>query len=166
MLQCIFQEAFILSVVSPNFSLFNLVDWQNTSSIFTERRTLLSRWSHSIEKTIVERRLAVDMLAGFQSLDRIAPVLARYRQLDRIAHTLTVIGLPSTTLDLEGLNILPLSPGDKLVKEWFLIVRHPDYNRALIAREVNESVHSFRGILTTDPVYVERFYNSLTMLSV
>ena len=148
---------------SPNFSLFNLVNWQDTSSIFTERRALLARWSHSIEKTILERELAVDMLAGFQSLDRIAPVLPRYRQLATVAQSLTVIGLPSATLDLSGLNILPLNPNDKLVREWFLIVRYSDYNRALIAREINDAPRSFRGILTSDPAQVERFYEALTL---
>ena len=148
---------------SPNFSLFNLVDWQDTSSIFTGRRALLARWSHSIEKTILERGLTVDMLAGFQSLDRIAPVLPRYRQIATVAHSVTVIGLPSATLDLAGLNILPLHPNDKLVREWFLIVRHPDYNRALIAREIDHALHSFRGILTSDPAQVERFYEALTL---
>jgi len=152
-----------LAFESPTFSLFNLVNWQDTSSIFTERRALLARWSHSIEKTILERGLAVDMLAGFQSLDRIAPVLPRYRQLATVAQSLTVIGLPSATLDLSGLNILPLNPNDKLVREWFLIVRYSDYNRALIAREINDAPRSFRGILTSDPAQVERFYEALTL---
>jgi DICT domain-containing protein len=152
-----------LTLKPPNFSLFNLVDWQDTSSIFTERRALLARWSHSIEKTILERGLPVDMLAGFQLLDRIAPVLPRYRQIATVAHSVTVIGLPSTTLDLTGLNILPLDPGDKLAREWFLIVRHSDYNRALIAREIDHAPHSFRGILTSDPEQVGRFFEALKL---
>ena len=148
---------------APNFSFFNLVNWQDTSGIFTQRRALLARWSHSIEKSVLERGLAVDMLAGFQALDRIAPVLPRYRQLATVAQSLTVIGLPTTTLDLTGLNTLPLNPDDKLVREWFLIVRHSDYNRALIAREVNHEPRSFRGILTSDPAQVGHFYEALTL---
>jgi DICT domain-containing protein len=163
LLQCAFQEA--LNVIDPslNFSLYNRIDWQDVSSIFTERRALLARWSFSIEKTVIERELAADIVSGFQSLDRMAPVLRRYRQLATVARSITVIGQPGSTVDLTGLNVVTLQPDDLLVKEWFLIVRHPDYNRALIAREVDEANHSFHGILTSDPAEVGRFCQALSL---
>ena len=152
-----------MTITHPNFSLYDLIDWQNVSSIFTERRVLLARWSASIEQAVVKRQLAADVLAGFQSLDHIAPVLPRYRQLAAVARSLTVFGVPGS-LDLSGLKICALQPESPLVKEWFLIVRHPDYNRALVARELVDAPLCFHGILTSDSAQVERFYEALTVL--
>ncbi|MBI1256813.1 MAG: hypothetical protein GC204_05035 [Chloroflexi bacterium] len=153
----------MVPIDSHDFSLYDLIDWHNVSSIFTERRSLLAHWSATIEKTVIERRLAADVVAGFQSLDRITPILPRYQQLATVAHSLTVFGTPSNS-NLSGLKICALHPGDRLVQEWFLIVRHPDYNRALIARELDHEPRCFHGILTSDPAQVERFQAVLTQL--
>ena len=141
-----------------DFSLYDLINWTNVQTIFTERADLLARWSWDIETAVLERELAVSVFAGFQYIRRIQRVLERHQQIAERS-TVMVFGVPDNTLDLHELRLTALAPGDALVQEWFLIVQHPDYSRALIAREIEP--RRFHGILTSDPVQVERFYSAL-----
>jgi DICT domain-containing protein len=143
-----------------DFSLYALIDWTNVQTIFTERSDLLARWSRDIEMAVIERQLAAEVASGFQYLRRIAPVLPRYRQMAERA-SVTVFGVLDSRTDLSGLQLMALAPADALVKEWFLIVQHPGYTRALVARELDEDARTFHGILTSDPAQVERFYHAL-----
>jgi DICT domain-containing protein len=154
----------MFKLTQNTFSLYALVEQDNVSSIFAEQRTLLSHWCKGMEKAVIERQLPVDVLAGFQRIGQIKPVLARYHELNRIAHSLTVFGQPDATFNLEGIHFVALDKDSPLVQEWFLIIRHPEYMRALIAREEEANSEHFRGVLTSDPAQVEQFYAALSEL--
>src|SRR4051812_9884192 len=109
--------------LSPHLSLYELVNVANVNNIFTERRDILARWCKSLERKVIENRWPVDVFAGFQELDNLAPVFTRYQQIAQVAHSVWVFGRPAT-LALRDSNIhaVELSPDARLVKEWFLIV--------------------------------------------
>ncbi len=154
----------MLSVTQPQFSLYDRIDRQDASSIFVEEIPLLQHWSRSIETAVLELEIAADMAVGFQEIRLIEAHMPRYRRLHEVVRSVTVFGLPGGDIDLGGLSYAALRPGDALSKEWFVIVKHPDYHRALIARELDDANHSFEGILTSDPAQVAAFYDALMMV--
>lgn len=148
------------------FSLYDHIDWRNIYNIFSERRALLATWCRTIELAIIERELHTEIYAGFQQLRYLAPVLHRYQKISTFSRA-WVFGQPGEAdPPLDGLNAVYLQPGDHLIKEWFLVVNHPTYARALVAHEVSKpgtphAKRMFRGILTSDHHQVVKFADLL-----
>ncbi len=152
----------MLTIREPSFSLAALIDPADTNKIISEPRALLAEWSLAIENAVIEQQLPAHVLAGFQQIGNIKPILSRFLELASIVDALTIVGLPDGELDFRGMRQVILNPDDELCHEWFLIVRHPDYPRALIAREERSNPGHFRGVLTSDAIQVERYYWALT----
>lgn len=157
----------MLTLADQRFSLYELIDWRNIYNIFSERRALLASWCRTIELAIIERQLDTDVYAGFQQMRYLKPVLPRYQQMSAFAQPIWVFGQGGDD-DPEMGNIkgVYLQPGDQLIKEWFLVVNHPSYSRALVAHEMSKpgTPHAkriFRGILTSDAGQVARFAHLL-----
>lgn len=153
--------------VDPHFSVYELVDWQNVSNIFIEKRPMLAFYCRKIETEIVERGLKADVYAGFQRLARVKPVLPRYTQMVAQGASVAVFGVPSSKDgDMTGIRAVPLHEADVLVKEWFLVANHPQLQRALIAREVSgahlpHAERTFEGVLTSDAREITRIARSI-----
>jgi DICT domain-containing protein len=153
--------------IDPQFSVYNLVDWRNIYNIFTERRKLLAHWSKSIEESVIHQELDTSVYASFQQMRYIKPVLPRYHEMHNITKRIYVFGVPaSIDPPLNGFESVHLRDEDSLTKEWFLVVSHPRYHRALVAQEVTplgtpHQQRLFRGVLTSDKDQVERLSHAL-----
>lgn len=153
--------------VPQEFSVFDLVDWQNVRNIFIKQRPMLAYYCKQIELQVVEHGSAVDVYAGFQRLVRVKPVLPRYRQMADNGANVAVFGQPGEgDPSLTGMRRVVLNERNALIHEWFLVARHPDFNRALIALEIGEpdwphEQRTFRGVLTSDDADIARIADTV-----
>jgi hypothetical protein len=156
-------ETMMLTIRQPAFSLADLIDPNDTNKIFSEPRTLLAQWSRAIENAVIEQVLPAHIVVGFQNIRNIVPILQRYREIASIADSVTVVGLPHESVDLGGLiRTVLLTPECALCREWFLIVKHAEYARALIALDLTGDGQQYKGILTSVPTQVGFFYDAVT----
>ncbi len=136
-------------------------------NIFTEQRHLLARWCADMEKDLLAQPFSTTVFAAFQQLEYFLPVADRYLQLAEKGNTLYVFGEPYPTLPQhENLHYVFLMPQHALRKEWFLIIHHADYARALIAQEISPhgTAHrhrTFKGALTSDVDMVSAAHDNL-----
>lgn len=153
----------MLMIRQAEFSLADLIDPNDTNKIFSQSRALMLEWSHAIENAVIEQLLPAHIIVGFQSIGKMLPQKGRYQEIASIADSITVVGLPDDAVKPGGLlRFVELTPDCVLCQEWFLIVKHPQYARALIGRDVAGDGSTFRGILTSIPAQVEYFYNAVT----
>lgn len=152
---------------SSDFSVYALIDWKNVFNIFSERRVLLAHWSKTIEEAVIEQRLKTEVYAGFQHLYFVSPILGRYQQLQEIASSVWLFGT-SNARDpvLDRFHCVTLMEDDLLVREWFLVVDHPRYARAIVAREITPPNtkrldRMFQGVLTSDRTQIKRLIRGL-----
>lgn len=155
----------MLTIREPDFSLANLIDPNDTNKIFSEPRALLLEWSYAIENAVIEQLLPAHVVVGFQSIGRMLPHMQRYQQIASIADSITVVGLPDDGVKPGGLlRFVALTPDCALCYEWFVIIKHAQYARALIARDVTGDGRRFKGILTSIPTQVDFFYDAITAM--
>jgi DICT domain-containing protein len=157
----------LLYGVDPHFSVYELLDWQNVSNIFIEKRPMLAFYCRQIETEIVERGLQAEVYSGFQRLARVKPVLPRYTRMAQNGAAVSVFGLPGKNDgDLTAVRTVHLRENDTLVKEWFLVAKHPELSRALIAREVSgaelpHAERTFEGVVTSDAQEINRIARTI-----
>lgn len=150
------------SADEPRFSLYDTVDWQHING-FTERRSVLANWCRAVELAYIVGSYTAMIYAGFQRLTYLTPILHRYKKMSRTASAIWVLGQPGDRdLQTDGLNVLRLQEDDPLCGEWFLIVNHPAYGRALVARELTQpglphADRRFHGMITRDPTLIAQF---------
>lgn len=153
--------------IEPNFSVYDLIEWRNIYNIFTERRKLLAYWSRNIEEAVLQQELHSPLYASFQQMRYIKPVLPRYHKIRTLTPKIYVFGVPGNADPvLTEFNCVRLNRDDSLTKEWFLVVNHPRYARALVAQEVTplgtpHAERLFRGVLTSDKDQVQRLEQAL-----
>lgn len=157
----------MLVKIASEFSLYGLVEWRNVYNIFTQRRPILADWCKRIEKTIIEHQLNSEVFAGFQQLRYLTPILSRYQQMAQISNQVYVFGESGPNdPQLNGLNPVVLNHNDSLVREWFLVVNHKHYCRALVALEITPfgTPHRdrvFRGMMTSEVHQVSRLHAAI-----
>lgn len=148
--------------VHSHFSVYDLVDWQNVSNIFVEKLPMLAFYCHRIETEIVDRKLDAEVYASFQQMERVRPVLPRYRRIVAGGANVALFGKPGDTdPSLSEFRCVYLNDQDLLVKEWFLVANHPEIQRAVIAREIGDpelsyAERTYQGVITSDAAEVER----------
>lgn len=153
--------------IDSQFSVYNLINWRNIYNIFTERRKLLAHWSKSIEESVIQQELETRVFASFQQMRYIKPVLPRYHQMYKTTKHIYVFGVPAPEdPPLNQFECVHLQDDDNLTKEWFLVVSHPRYHRALVAQEITplgtpHRQRLFRGVLTSDADQVKRLADGL-----
>jgi DICT domain-containing protein len=153
--------------IPASFSIYDLVDWRNIYNIFTERRKLLAHWSRTLEENVISQQLQTPVYAGFQQLRYVKPVLPRYHNMLTVTNEIFVFGVPGKADPvLSAFKCVPLRNEDQLTREWFLVVDHPQYRRALVAQEVTppgtpHAQRLFRGVLTSDRAQIERISEGL-----
>jgi DICT domain-containing protein len=134
------------------FSVYSLIEQANASNIFINDLPMLAHFSHTIERAILEHEIDTTIYVSFQYLSRFARQFARYQRIASTAQVY-VFGVDDAQYPpLERLHYVSLRPGDRLAREWFLVVSHPQYSRALIAQEVpgGRGTRRYRGVLTSD----------------
>lgn len=149
----------------PNFSVFNLVDQHSIRNIFAARTDILLKWSYNIENNIIKRKLPASLYVGFQNLSKVTPVMPRYKKLVSTRTEIVAFGTPAHTKHyLSGIRYVEVPPASPLAQEWFVVAHHPNFSRALIAREICPESHEnriFEGVLLTDPKHVKRISQAI-----
>ncbi len=156
---------------TPQFSVYNMfLNQGHVLDIFSEKRRMLALWCANIEKTIVQEQLkTTHVFACFQQLEFFLPVLDRYTKLDQYVENIWVFGTPSQTKEMpqiDHVTYVELDEADVLTQEWFLVVNHPQYSRALSALETTTSGtphkdRTYKGILSSDPNVISPVYEKL-----
>lgn len=142
--------------VATSFSLYHHIDRASVRNIFTENPKILASWCKMMEKAVIDFRLDAEVYAGFQKLRRLSPIFPRYQKMAATARGIWVFGENDMSFPpIDHLNYVALEPDDELTREWFLVVEHRNYARALVAREVTPASiplteRVFEGVLVND----------------
>jgi DICT domain-containing protein len=107
---------------------------------------------------------------GTQTLQNFLPIADTYQQIARHAEVVLFAYEDNSRLpDNCGINWVSLHQEHQLCREWFVIVSHKDYSRAIIAEEISEGSgptreRSFRGMRTSNPDIVRELDQKLQNL--
>ena len=151
----------------PAFSVYDIIKKQHPSNIFLTELDYMYHLSRVIERDVLTHQLDAPFYVGFQSIDKLLPILERYKQISDVTKETVVFGKPSPEVcTVPGLNFVHIAAHSKLAKEWFLVIHHPDYSRVLAAREVTppsgeESEREFEAIMTYEPDIVRCVADSI-----
>jgi len=155
-------------VVDPQFSVFRLVERiENKSTILKHRRTM-SLMSYEIENATLRDGARTRVFAGFQRMSKFLPQVKRYQTLAEKAASVYVFGIPDVQPPaIPNITYVPLTPDDRLSKEWFLISYGQDYFSALATEEMTrpddpDETRVFKGIWTFDLSMVTILYDWLS----
>ncbi len=161
-MNCITRPASILTFADPLFSLYAQVDWNNPHNIISQNRLILFSWIDLMESWVIDTQADAEIYACLQHTDALVPLLPCYQRLAKVAKSMWVFGAPERG-DLTppglALNCVTLNSADRLYDEWFLLIRHADFTRALVARETGSGQCS--GVYVTDAPQVEPLYHRL-----
>lgn len=154
--------------IDSQFSVFHLVERiESRSNLLNHRRTM-SLVSYEIENATLIDGARTRIFSGFQYFSKFTPQLERYRRLAQRAESIYVFGVPDVELpSIPNLTFVPLSPGDQLSKEWFLISYGVDFFSALATEELTpisdpDPQRMFKGIWTFDVSLVSILADWLT----
>lgn len=149
--------------MDADLSLFGIVYYisSHPQVVSTDRRNILARWCETIEMRVIKQQLNADVYSTYRPESQREVRLSRYQQMAQYAHAIHVFG--ETTGDFEalpGIDYLPLHPCDTLMREWFVVVQHPQYTAAVTARETSPpgtayEDRTFAGIMTANSNIVE-----------
>lgn len=159
---CTVQQSPMMTLTNPTFSLYAQVDWNNPHNIISQNCLILRSWLNLMESWVIDTRADAEIYAGLQHTDALLP---RYERLAAAAKSLWIFGAPERG-DLPppelALKCVALSSDDQLYNECFLLIRHADFARALIARETEPG--QFVGVYVTDAPQVERLCGRLRQI--
>ena len=147
-------------------SLFDYIDNSKIENIFTENVQVLARWSHAIERHLIENEVQGRVHVGTQTMQRFVPLAERYQQIAQRADVNLFaqadgVPMPEGSADI---NWISLANGDPLRNEWFVVAMHTDYALALVAEEIDNSDSDerlFRGLRTTNADIVRKLGEQL-----
>lgn len=144
-------------------SLFSLFDGTWVDNVFTTNNRHLAYWSHHIEE-MAQTAQPGTILTGCQQFHVLEPRQDLYNRLAE-KHNVSIFAQLDTSLDdiSENIRLVKLDEDSELMKEWFVIVDTPDYQRGVIAREITNPMKKrlFRGALIHDPQLISRISNQL-----
>lgn len=154
--------------ISPNFSVFRLVERVQASSSIVKHRRAMTVISHEIENATLIDNAQTTIFAGFQRMSRFLPQVARYEKIATRARSIYIFGVPDVALPtLPNITYVPLKPTDQLTKEWFLVSLGRDYASALATEELThiddpDEKREFKGVWTFDSELVIILHDWLT----
>jgi len=130
--------------------------------------------SHSVEKVVKEYNLYADIYVLFQEYKFFLYERERYLELDKVCRQIFVFAkdIPDNAAqDFEKTTFINLSDDSPLLKEWSVIVVHPDYSAVLATKEdptlqkINKDDYRiFKGFLSLDAEVAEnlaKYYHNL-----
>lgn len=153
--------------IDKDFSVYDAFSHDRVLNIFSDRRQMLGRWCASIENAVTHDAIHTTVFAGFQQLEYMLPVMERYERMAKNSNKIYIFGQPYEDMpSIENITYVHLQPDHQLCKEWFLVVHHPLYSRALIALETSppNTPHKdrmFKGLLTNDVSMIEPIHQKL-----
>ena len=145
-----------------DFSVFNLIDVYDTGNIFISSQELLNYWFTRIEETIIEDTLPADIYL------RRSPNSQNSRLTEDAVLNLVTKGAMFWLVNNfetdeyiypEGVQNVRMLPNSKLLFEWFIIVHHVNYAKALVVRYDEAGIQ--RGVLITYPHAVKNLCDQL-----
>jgi hypothetical protein len=158
------------SIIDPAFSVFNLIERIQQSSILLNHRRTMSVISHEIENTTIEDGAKSRVFAGFQYLSRFLPQQKRYERLASRAESVYVFGVPDVEPPaIPNVKYIHITPNHRLSREWFLIAYGAEYATALATEEITkitdpDEKRMFKGIWTFDVSLVVILHDWLASL--
>jgi DICT domain-containing protein len=157
--------------ISPNFSVFWLVQRTKNSNIHVNHRRTMNWISYEIENASLVDGAATTIFSGFQYFSRFLPQVRRYARLGENAakhgRSVYVFGVPDVAVPpLKGIHYINLEPQFQLTREWFLVSYGESYFSALATEEVTEGpvadpMRAFKGIWTFELDLVTIIYEWL-----
>ncbi|TDO94335.1 putative two-component system response regulator [Halanaerobium saccharolyticum] len=130
--------------------------------------------SHSVEKVVKEYDLYADIYVLFQEYKFFLYERERYLELDNLCRQIFVFAkdIPDNAAqDFENTTFINLSDDSPLLKEWSVIVVHPDYSAVLATKEKPElqkinkdDYRIFKGFLSLEAEVAEdlaKYYHNL-----
>ncbi|MFO0695194.1 MAG: DICT sensory domain-containing protein [Polyangiales bacterium] len=128
---------------------------------FTARVESMRVWCRVAEKLVLDRRLSdAKVHAGFERMNRLEPVLPRYRRMASLVSELVVYGEPDWEPDVPGIRTVALG-NEPLALEWFLVVSARGWKAAIVAEDLDGfgggtrmAERRFRGFATHHPALV------------
>lgn len=130
--------------------------------------------SHSVEKVVKEYNLYADIYVLFQEYKFFLYERERYLELDKVCRQIFVFAkdIPDNAAqNFEKTTFINLSDDSPLLKEWSVIVVHPDYSAVLATKEdptlqkINKDDYRiFKGFLSLDAEVAEnlaKYYHNL-----
>ena len=160
----------IVSSIDRDYSLYKLVQDLQPPKLFTVKRQILSKWCETMEEEVVDRQLMTSVFVGFQVFSFFVPVMDRFCKIATYANQLSIFAEPDVELPaFDNIDVVCLSADDQLRREWFLIICHEEFMRAIVAREITDpgtpdSERVFEGIRTNHRKTIEEIYHSLSQL--
>lgn len=160
----------IVTAIDRDYSLYKLVQDLQPPKLFTVKREVLSKWCETMEEEVVERQLVTSVFVGFQVFTFFLPVMERFGKIASYANQVSIFAQPDVELrTLDNIDVVCLNADDQLRREWFLIICHEDFMRAIVAREITDpgtpnSERVFEGIRTNHRKTIEEIYRSLSQL--
>ena len=157
----------IITAIDRDFSLYKLVQDLQPPKLFTVKRHVLAKWCAKIEMEALEQDITPAVFAGFQLLEFYLPVRQRFEDLTTISNYMAIFGQPYEALpDYDKIDVVYLSPEDQLRREWFLIICHEDFMRAIVALEITEpgtpdQDRVFEGIRTNHAKTIQHMTHAL-----
>jgi DICT domain-containing protein len=142
--------------IDPMFSVWRLVGRVGDQSTQLHHRPTMNIISYEIENITLLDGEQNRIFAGFQSMSKFLPQVERYTRIAQRAKSVHIFGVPDVPVpEIPGIVYVPLSRGDRLSKEWFLVSTGEGYASALVTEEVSgtgtlDSSRVFNGLWTFD----------------
>mgnify|MGYP000057317860 CR=1 FL=1 len=147
--------------IDPGFSVYQLVKRLYNGPMELRSRRLMTHISHTIEDTIRVDHKRSRLFSGFQRFSKFLGQERRYRQIAAYAESVYVFGVNDVSLPpIPRVTYVPLSPGDRLSQEWFVLAAGPGFGSALCAVETTritdpDHLRAFNGLWTFDADMVD-----------
>lgn len=110
-------------------------DWRSVRTAAT-----VNAMSHLLVEQILDRKLAVDLVAGFQRFSNFTEQVSKYTRLSTVCKRVFVFGVPDIQPPaIPGVKFISLDPESALSRERFLAVNSADFWAAMLAQEVEGS---------------------------
>jgi hypothetical protein len=149
-----------------NFSLYSLVDTEDTGIISTQRSGLLAAWCLRIQESVISRQLNPIVYARLHPSPHLPPLRLLYRVWGVVAEHLWVFDDPGCYHpSIEGLEYIDIEE-EGLAGEQFLVVSHDAYACAVVAQQTwsltsPDDEPGVQGMFIGNPAQVARLAEAL-----
>lgn len=124
--------------IDPEFSVYQLAKRRSNISMVISRRQTMSKVSYIIEESTRTDGVDNIIFASFQYMSKFIPQIHRYQGIAKNAKHVYVFGVPDVKVPaIDNVTYVPISPDDKLAKEWFVVSHGADFSTALVTEELS-----------------------------
>ncbi len=147
-------------VIDPTFSVYSLLERNIKQNFSLRHRDTMQQISYEVENSAAVALGKTRLFSGFQRFSRFVPQIERYRSMAPSMEGIYVFGMPDVELPpISKVHYIPLSPDDRLAREWFVVSYGPGYSSAIGTEEISapktgERNRLFKGLWTFNPFIV------------